>query len=403
MGILPSQLITIEVLMSGGTSQIIAIPSKYRFKSTAARDAYFNTNVNELTAQLFVLVDNVLYQYMNEAWESMVMVVTGPAGASLTIIGEVATIDDLPDALYAEPSQGYLVHGTAIEEPEEPDTGIEELLDDVSYLPFDDGTHLFVIVGDSWQDMGPLSGVVGPTGPTGDTGIQGIPGEIGPVGPKGDTGESGATGETGPIGPTGDTGPKGDTGAQGIQGVQGTAGIQGPIGDTGPIGPTGPIGSTGPKGDTGPRGADGTSIKILGKYETYDELIAAHPTSDAGDAYVVGTHIYVWSTTAWVDLGEFVGPIGPTGPTGDTGIQGPIGPTGEQGPIGVQGERGIQGPIGATGPKGDTGIVGPKGDTGDIGPKGATGDTGPKGDTGPAGPMPSLYINENGHLIAAFN
>ena len=89
----------------------------------------------------------------------------------------------------------------------------------------------------------------------GQTGSQGPAGPQGPQGVKGDKGDTGAQGPQGPQGVKGD---KGYTGAQGIQGIQG------------------------PKGDTG------SGFKILGDFDTYADIIAAHPTGNAGDAYQVG-------------------------------------------------------------------------------------------------------------------
>ena len=134
-------------------------------------------------------------------------------------------------------------------------------------------------------------------------------------------------------------------------------GATGPTGPTGPIGPTGLQGHTGPTGPTGPVGPTGPmgpSITILGKYNNLEELQADHPTGTLGDAYVVGTDIYVWDGSEWINAGQFVGDTGPTGATGE------VGPTG---PVGV---------------------------------------TGPKGDTGPQGkdaPIPVFEINEEGHLL----
>lgn len=144
-------------------------------------------------------------------------------------------------------------------------------------------------------------------------------------------------------------------------------------------------------------GADGTSVTILGSYNTYAELIAAHPTGNLGDGYMVGGDLYVWDGSAWEDVGTIQGPQGPTGPQGPrgaTGATGPTGPkgdtgatgaTGATGPRGPQGVQGPQGEQGMKGDKGDTGPQGPKGDTGATGPAGATGATGPAGATGPEG------------------
>ena len=149
-----------------------------------------------------------------------------------------------------------------------------------------------------------------------------------------------------------------------------------------------------------PKGSDGTSVNILGSYDSYAELKKAHPTGNIGDAYIVQGNMYVWNTEEqdWVDVGDIQGPAGKDGQDGANGksayqiwlengnvgteeeylasLKGDKGDTGEQGPKGDTGEQGEQG---EQGPKGDTGEQGPKGDTGDTGP------TGPKGDKGDAG------------------
>lgn len=79
---------------------------------------------------------------------------------------------------------------------------------------------------------------------------------------------------------------------------------------------------------TGTRGADGTSVTILGSYDTVAELEAAHPTGDLGDAYIVQGDLYVWNGSAWENVGSIQGPEGPQGP------QGPTGPTGDTGATG---------------------------------------------------------------------
>ena len=191
-----------------------------------------------------------------------------------------------------------------------------------------------------------LGRVVGDTGEKGDTGdaftyedftpeqlanLKGETGDTGPAGPKGDTGEKGDKGDTGE---KGDTGNKGETGATG---EKGDTGAKGDTGDTGPTGNTGPAGAT---GDTG---ATGTATTIKGSYNTYQELINAHPTGNDGDSYLVNGTLYVWLDNAWENVGNIKGDTGATGPQG------------------VKGDTGNTGATGSTGPKGDTGA---KGDTG---------------------------------------
>lgn len=64
---------------------------------------------------------------------------------------------------------------------------------------------------------------------------------------------------------------------------------------------------------SGKDGADGTSVTIRGSYDTLAELQAAHPTGSDGDAYMVGTDLYVWNGSAWEDVGQIQGPQGPAG------------------------------------------------------------------------------------------
>lgn len=63
----------------------------------------------------------------------------------------------------------------------------------------------------------------------------------------------------------------------------------------------------------GAKGSDGTSVTILGSYETLAELEAAHPTGTEGDAYMVNGDLYVWNGTEWENVGQIQGPQGPTG------------------------------------------------------------------------------------------
>ena len=225
-----------------------------------------------------------------------------------------------------------------------------------------------------WIEIGR---VVGDTGPKGDTGdaftyddftpeqlaaLKGDTGDTGPAGPKGDTGDAftyddftpeelaelkGETGDTGPQGIKGDTGDKGDTGAKGDTGNTGETGAtgqkgeQGPKGDTGDTGPTGNTGATGATGDTG---ATGVGLSIKGSYDTYQELINAHPTGNPGDAYLVDGSLYVWDGIAWDNVGNIKGEKGDTGDTGPQGISGVKGDTGDTGPVGATGATGATGP-----------------------------------------------------------
>lgn len=117
-------------------------------------------------------------------------------------------------------------------------------------------------------------------------------------------------------------------------------------------------GDKGDQGIQGPPGPIGKGLTVLGKVTSSSQLPS---TGTTGDAYFVGSHLYVWTGSKWEDMGEV------KGEKGDQGIQGP---------------RGEQGP---TGPKGDTGAKGDKGDAGPVGPQGPIGLTGPKGADGERG------------------
>ncbi len=237
------------------------------------------------------------------------------------------------------------------------------------------------------QGLQGIQGVTGPTGAVGPTGAQGVTGPIGSTGPQGvqglvgDTGPQGEVGATGPIGATGPQGQVGPTGPQGEQGLQGLQGLQGDIGPTGATGPQGIQGVQGDVGPTGPTGATGQGIEVLGSYPTLEDLQAAHPTGNPGDAYLISGYLCVWDvhTNAWLIISEI------QGPTGASGATGPTGPQGTQGEQGLQGLSGLDGATGPTGPQGEQGVQGPQGLTGDTGPTGPQGDVGPTGPNGPQG------------------
>ena len=68
-------------------------------------------------------------------------------------------------------------------------------------------------------------------------------------------------------------------------------------------------------GINGTAGADGTSITILGSYDSLAELQAAHPTGSEGDGYIVDGDLYVWSVddSDWKNVGQIQGPQGDAG------------------------------------------------------------------------------------------
>ena len=69
-------------------------------------------------------------------------------------------------------------------------------------------------------------------------------------------------------------------------------------------------------------------FRVRDRYATYELLLAAHPTGEAGDAYAVGTEtdnvVYIWGVDvlAWVNIGPIIGPVGPQGKPGATGAAG---------------------------------------------------------------------------------
>ena len=63
-------------------------------------------------------------------------------------------------------------------------------------------------------------------------------------------------------------------------------------------------------GANGQDGRDGTSINLLGTYDTLAELQAAHPTANHGDCYMVDGTLYVWSGSSWTNGGNIQGPRG---------------------------------------------------------------------------------------------
>ena len=78
------------------------------------------------------------------------------------------------------------------------------------------------------------------------------------------------------------------------------------------------------------KGSDGTSVNILGSYNSVEELKAAHPTGNVGDAYIVQGNMYVWciDDNDWQNVGNIQGPQGEQGIQGERGIQGETGKDG---------------------------------------------------------------------------
>lgn len=132
-----------------------------------------------------------------------------------------------------------------------------------------------------------------------------------------------------------------------------------------------PYFNRGEKGDTGEKGEKGETGAALAIKGTKNSTADLPKTGQAGDAYMIGGDLYVWSDTTWTNVGRVKGEVGQTGPQGPMGPRGPQGPTGAKGEKGDQGE---QGPRGFTGEQGANGIQGPKGETGPRGEKGDKGE-----------------------------
>lgn len=116
-----------------------------------------------------------------------------------------------------------------------------------------------------------------------------------------------------------------------------------------------------------------SGLKILGYYESEAQLKEEHPTGAVGDAYIVGTDLYIWQGSEWVNTGRIKGEKGDQGEQGVQGVQGEDGKaaTIEVGTV-TTGEAGSQAVVNNSGttsaaildftiPKGD------KGDKGDTG------------------------------------
>jgi hypothetical protein len=116
------------------------------------------------------------------------------------------------------------------------------------------------------------------------------------------------------------------------------------------IGPEGPTGKDGEKGDPG------TSIQILGAYNTLADLATAHPTGNLGDGYLVGNNLAIWTTAEggkWIDIGLVRGPQGVQGVPGPIGI-GKKGDKGDKGSSWITLPAGVDAPpLGFTGNPGD--------------------------------------------------
>lgn len=143
-------------------------------------------------------------------------------------------------------------------------------------------------------------------------------------------------------------------------------------------------GEKGDQGEPGVKGETGAALAIKGTKNSTSDLPKA---GQAGDAYMIGGDLYVWSDATWTNVGRVKGEKGEKGEPGvkgdppkmtisdagtwvidgvDTGKKA-MGPKGEQGDPGVEGKQGRQGIQGVDGIPGKQGPPGPPGDPGPQG------------------------------------
>ena len=77
----------------------------------------------------------------------------------------------------------------------------------------------------------------------------------------------------------------------------------------------------------GPTGPRGEGINIIDAYKTEDEFLEDHPLGKTSDAYLVNSHIFIWSEKdgIWKDAGSIKGEKGDKGEAGPKGDAGEIG------------------------------------------------------------------------------
>ena len=149
-----------------------------------------------------------------------------------------------------------------------------------------------------------------------------------------------------------------------------------------------PYFNRGEKGDPGRKGDKGETGAALAIKGTKNSTADLPKTGQAGDAYMIGGDLYVWSDTTWTNVGRVKGEKGDQGEPGQKGdppkltisdagnwvVEGvdtgkkAVGPKGEQGdngdpgPRGLQGVQGENGIPGKQGPPGPPGVPGPQGE-----------------------------------------
>lgn len=241
-------------------------------------------------------------------------------------------------------------------------------------------------------------------------------------------------------------GPQGDAGPQGPQGVKGDKGDRGPyftpsISDEGVISwsnngdlpnPTAKS-VRGPQGIKGEDGKDGVSVThewvdggtvlrvtsasgtsdsedltghgltMLGTYDSYEALQAAHPSGNtAGDAYGVQGDYYVWNGEEWRDAGPLQGAPGPAGKDGLPGPTGPEGPAGKDARIAAA--AGVVVPGHSEAPTVSVELGGEPGEqTFDFTFNGIQGADGEPGEPGKDAPLYHFEVRDGGNLYVVYD
>lgn len=65
-----------------------------------------------------------------------------------------------------------------------------------------------------------------------------------------------------------------------------------------------------------------SGIVIIDTFSTYEELISSITNPSISDTYSVGSYLYLWNGTEWLNLGQLQGPKGDKGDKGETGNSG---------------------------------------------------------------------------------
>ena len=70
-------------------------------------------------------------------------------------------------------------------------------------------------------------------------------------------------------------------------------------------------GMQGIPGTPGKDGKDGNSVRVLGRYDSKEQLDSAHPTgNENGDGYIIDKDLWVWTENQFINVGQFQGEDG---------------------------------------------------------------------------------------------